>query len=164
MYIDLFSSNDFNTELIASILSASFSTFTYRNLNNPIGLFGFIGDLKVDFVKYFNYPIIEKTDIINGIRILSDEDLIAMKINAILRCGVKKDFWDISEMLNHYSLSDSIYFYYGKYKGQQLAISIPQALTYFEDAEESEEPISLKNQTWNSVKQNIQQKVREFLM
>lgn len=42
-------------------------------------------------------------------------------------------------------------------------ISIPKALVYFEDAEESEEPFSLKGQTWNGVKKYIQQKVNDFL-
>jgi hypothetical protein len=42
-------------------------------------------------------------------------------------------------------------------------ITIPQALVYFEDAEESEEPISLKGQTWEGVKKFIQQKVNDFL-
>jgi len=35
--------------------------------------------------------------------------------------------------------------------------------TYFDDADESEDPISLKGQTWDSVKAFIQQKVREYL-
>ena len=41
---------------------------------------------------------------------------------------------------------------------------MPEALTYFDDAEESEDPISLKNQTWENVKKSIQKKVNEYLM
>ncbi len=44
-----------------------------------------------------------------------------------------------------------------------LLISIPAALTYFEDAEESEDPVSLKGQSWEGVKKVIQQKVSEYL-
>jgi hypothetical protein len=44
-----------------------------------------------------------------------------------------------------------------------LAISIPHAITYFADADETEEPVSLKNQTWTGVKRDIQQIVREYL-
>jgi hypothetical protein len=44
-----------------------------------------------------------------------------------------------------------------------LMISIPQALTYFTDANESEDPISLKGQTWESVQTIIKQKVSEYL-
>ena len=44
-----------------------------------------------------------------------------------------------------------------------LAISIPNAITYFIDADETEEPVSFKNQTWAGVKKGIQQAVREYL-
>ena len=44
-----------------------------------------------------------------------------------------------------------------------LAISIPQALTYFVDAEESETPVSLKNQQWEEIKKSIQRTVSDYL-
>lgn len=66
--------------------------------------------------------------------------------------------------MKHYSIQDFIDFYQKKYPSQQLLISIPQALIYFNDAEESEEPISLNDQTWDSVKECIQKKVRAFLL
>jgi hypothetical protein len=39
-----------------------------------------------------------------------------------------------------------------KYPEQMLLISLPSALTYFADADESEDPVSLKGQTWEKVK------------
>jgi predicted nucleotidyltransferase component of viral defense system len=93
----------------------------------------------------------------------SIEDIIAMKVQAVLGRGKKKDFWDIAELLNHYSLENFIEFHTQKYKSQNLLISIPHALTYFSDADESEDPVSLKGQTWESVKSEIQKKVREYL-
>ena len=86
-----------------------------------------------------------------------------MKIAAILKRGVKKDFWDIAELLDEYSIADFIESYNKKYPNHQLLISIPQALTYFQDAEESEDPVSLKGQTWESVKKHIRQKVSDYL-
>ena len=44
-----------------------------------------------------------------------------------------------------------------------LAINIPHALTYFADADESEEPVCLKEQSWESIKKSIGQKVSDFL-
>jgi len=76
---------------------------------------------------------------------------------------VKKDFWDISELSYHYTITDCINFYNKKYSNHQLLISIPHALTYFADAEESEDPVSLKGQTWKNVKKHIQYKVNEYL-
>ena len=97
------------------------------------------------------------------IRFMSDQDIMAMKVNVILRRGVKKDFWDIAELLQHYSLDEMIHCYTQKYSNQIIAISIPRALTYFADADQSDDPISLKNQTWAEIKSEIQRKVRDYL-
>jgi len=86
-----------------------------------------------------------------------------MKIQAILGRGKKKDFWDIAELLEHYSMEEMIACHKAKYPNQMLGISIPQALTYFVDADESEEPKTIKPITWDNVKSIIKEKVREFL-
>jgi hypothetical protein len=91
------------------------------------------------------------------------KEIVAIKVKAIVEGGRKEDFWDIFELLHLYSLADIIQFYNDKFPSRQSIIGILEALTYFEDAEESEDPISLKEQTWESVKKFIQQKVSEFL-
>lgn len=93
----------------------------------------------------------------------SDKDIIGMKLNAILGRGRKKDFWDLFELLKYYSLTEMIAYHEMRYPDQNLLISIPQAITYFEDAEESEEPVSLKGQNWNMIKQTIRSKVSDYL-
>ncbi|MFT3704482.1 MAG: nucleotidyl transferase AbiEii/AbiGii toxin family protein [Agriterribacter sp.] len=161
--VDLFSNTDFSqTDLIDSV-QKKFSGFVYRNIPNPIGVFGFIDNIKVDFVKHHLHPLIQPLVIENGIRMCSVPDIIAMKIAAIMKRGVKKDFWDIALLLQHYSIQNCIDFYTQKYPGQQLLISVPMALTYFIDAEESEDPIALNGQTWDAVKKFIQEKVNDYL-
>ncbi len=86
-----------------------------------------------------------------------------MKIAAIMKRGVKKDFWDIAELLKHYTVEDFISYYSKKYPSQQLLVSVPFVLIYFIDAEETEDPVSLKGQTWETVKKFIQQKVSDYL-
>lgn len=161
--LDLFSTKKFENENIAQILSNHFPGFAYRSTKNPIGLFGFIDEVKVDFVQHHYHALVEKIIDNDGIRMFSIEDLMAMKIAAIMKRGVKKDFWDIAELLKHYSVADFIKFYTEKYPSQQLLVSVPFALTYFIDAEDSEDPISLKGQTWAGVKKIIQKKVNEYL-
>lgn len=161
--LDLFSVSDFKNETLIKVLENKFSTFNYSDSKNPVGVFGFIGDVKVDFVNHSIFKQIEKPINEDGIRMFSDEDIIAMKISAILNRAQKKDFWDIAALLNKYSIQEFINCYTKKYPTQQLLISIPQALTYFTDADESEDPISLKGQSWESVKKIIQNKVSEYL-
>jgi predicted nucleotidyltransferase component of viral defense system len=93
----------------------------------------------------------------------STEDIVAMKVQAILGRAKKKDFWDVAELLKHYSVSDFINFHKEKYTTQNLFITVPQAITYFADAEESEDPISLQKQTWENVQKFIGKKVSEYL-
>jgi hypothetical protein len=50
-----------------------------------------------------------------------------------------------------------------KYPNQMLAISILNAITYFADADESETPVSYKNQTWPEIKAGIQRIVSNYL-
>ena len=66
-------------------------------------------------------------------------------------------------MLDYYTIDDLIDCYNKKYPTHQLLISIPQALIYFVEAEESEAPVSLKGQTWASIKKKISQKVSSYL-
>lgn len=93
----------------------------------------------------------------------SDQDIMAMKVFAVLNRGQKKDFWDIAELLQHYSVQDFIESYIKKFPNHQVLISIPQALIYFDDAEESEEPVSLKGQNWDHVKKYIREKINAYL-
>lgn len=160
--IDLFATSAFNNEDIIQLLEKEFKDFTYHSKNDAVGIFGYIDNVKVDLVKH-SHPLIDSPFINEGIRLISIPDIIAMKINAIMKRGVKKDFWDIAELLQHYTMVDFIKYYEKKYPSQQLLISIPQALTYFEDAEESEDPISLKGQKWVEIKKSIQKKVSAFL-
>ena len=161
--IDLFSTVAFVNEEIVPVLEREIPGFSYRNIKNPIGLFCMVETMKVDFVKHHQHPLIDKPLLIDGIRMLSPKEIMAMKVAALLKRAVKKNFWDISELLKHFTVQDCISAYTEKYSSQQLLISIPYALTYFTEAEESEEPVSLQGQTWASVKKSIQQKVNEYL-
>ncbi len=161
--IDLFYHQQFDHEIIIQSLIKEFGKgYSTESKSVRWGIFCYINDVKVDIVYHPHAPI-SHIEVKENIRMYSDPDIIAMKINAILGRGNKKDFWDLYELLHHYSLEDMIGFHEKKFPEQNLLITIPQAITYFIDAEESEEPISLKGQSWNAVKKLIQQKVNTFL-
>ena len=161
--IDLFSYEAFDSDKIAEVLKKEFGNdFRSESKNVRWGVFCYLREIKVDIV-YFPHPLIGYIEEADGIRILADKDIIGMKLNAILGRGRKKDFWDLYELLKHYPLTDMISFNEMKYPNQNLLISIPQAIIYFEDADESEDPVSLKGQTWNSIKQFIRNQVRDYL-
>jgi predicted nucleotidyltransferase component of viral defense system len=161
--LDLFSNIPFENEEIIKAFEKKFtSSFDNRTATPRFGIFCFIDEVKVDLVRH-PHPLIRPTAIRESIRMFSTEDIIAMKVQAVLGRGKKKDFWDIAELLKHFSVADFIQFHKEKYITQNLLITVPQAIAYFADAEESEDPISLKNQTWPEIQEVIKMKVREHL-
>ncbi|MBI1781849.1 MAG: nucleotidyl transferase AbiEii/AbiGii toxin family protein [Sphingobacteriales bacterium] len=161
--LDLFSTELFeNAEVIAALENKFKSSFTYRTTNPRFGVFCFIDNIKVDVIRH-PHPLIRPVNTIDALRFFSSEDIIAMKVQAVLGRAKKKDFWDIAELLQHFSVNDFIQFHKEKYTSQNLLITVPQAITYFADAEDGEDPISLKNQTWDTVKAFINSKVSAYL-
>ena len=161
--IDLFSTVEFENEHIIEILERNFKTFSYKNNSNPIRVYGFIDNVKMDLVRHHFFNKISDTIVVDGIRMFGDQDIMAMKSLAVLKRGVKKDFYDINELLNHYSIEDFIISYKKKYINNSIPISIPYALTYFVDADDSEDPVCIRGLSWEQVKSNIQKVVREYL-
>jgi predicted nucleotidyltransferase component of viral defense system len=161
--LDIFSNRPFDNSVIIQALEKKFkSSFVNRSTNPRFGVFGFVEDVKIDLIRH-PHPLIRPLQTIDDIRMFSTEDIIAMKVQAILGRGKKKDFWDIAELLHHYTIPDFIQFHKEKYTTQNLLITVPQAITYFNDAEDSEDPISFKKQTWDEVKKFISSKVSDYL-
>lgn len=162
--LDFFSNKPFeNTSIIHALEKKFKKAFDNKSTNPRFGIFCFIDEVKIDIVRH-PHPLIRALQNIEGIRLFSTEDIIAMKVQAILGRGKKKDFWDIAELLNHFSVADFIRFHKEKYATQNLLITVPQAITYFADAEESEDPLSLRNQTWEGVQKFINTKVSKYLL
>lgn len=160
--IDLFG-KEFDKEKIIKALADEFgSSFEYEHSPNKWAIFCFINNIKVDIVKY-EQPLILPIEKIEGINILSILDIGAMKINAVLGRASKKYFWDLKELFQHYNLSEIIEAHQIKYPNQMLLISIPQALSYFDEAEESANPNCLKGYSWEVIKSSIQKEIRNYL-
>jgi len=161
--LDLFSNKPFENSTVTDSLKNKFQDKFIMEQKPPrFGIFCYVNGVKIDIVRH-PHPLIRPETTTDGIRMFSTEDIIAMKVQAILGRGKKKDFWDIAELLQHFSIKDFIQFHKEKYTTQNLLITVPQAITYFADAEESEDPISLKNQTWETVQAFISKKVAEYL-
>lgn len=161
--LDLFFHEKFDQEKIVTNLEENFlNRFSYKKQQTQFGIFCFIDGIKVDIVHFPHQPI-APFEVYEKIRFYSDADIAAMKIQAILGRGKKKDFWDLYELMQHYSLQQIIDWHKQKYPSQMLAISIPHAITYFVDAEESETPVSFKNQTWEGIKKDISKVVSDYL-
>ncbi|MBK7174760.1 MAG: nucleotidyl transferase AbiEii/AbiGii toxin family protein [Bacteroidales bacterium] len=161
--IDLFNTHKFDLVELPVYLAKHFGNrFEHKHQQSGIGIFCFIDDIKVDLIHFPIQPIADLM-IEMEIRFYSDADIAAMKVQAILGRAKKKDFWDLQVLLKQHSLQQIIDWHQQKYPNQMLAISIPHAITYFTDADESETPVSFNGQTWSKVKKDISRAVREYL-
>ncbi len=162
--LDLFSNKPFENISITKALKNKFQKkFIMEEKPPRFGIFCFVDEVKIDIIRH-PHPFIRPVQSFDNMRLFSTEDIIAMKVQAILGRGKKKDFWDVAELLEHFSIADFIKFHKEKYATQNLLITVPQAITYFVDAEESEDPVSLKNQTWHDVQAFINAKVSKYLL
>lgn len=161
--LDIFFTDEFDRQRILDALTLEFGNdLQYEGMRPDFAIFCFISGVKVDIVNY-PHPLISGIIEQDEIRLYSSPDISGMKMNAILGRGKKKDFFDVHELLKTFSLEEIIGHYHKKFPNQMLAVSLPQALTYFVDAEEGEDPVSLNNTSWDEVKSGIKVAVRTYL-
>ena len=109
------------------------------------------------------YPILEPATEIGGLCLASLPDIAAMKLNAVMRRGAKKDFWDIAAIPDCYPMAVLVDFFSRKY-GHMNRFALTKSLCYFNDADSETAPIlSLTGMTWPEVKLRIQEATAELL-
>ena len=124
-------------------------------------LFLFVESIKTDLIR-LPFPYIAPVETVEGIRLASVPDIVAMKLSAISQRGVKKDFWDIAELLDHYSISEMLDMFRQKY-GQRDVFYVLRSLVYFEDAESQADPDALKKANWKQIKRKVQTAVKNYV-
>lgn len=167
--IDLFTAQDYGTLNFQSIdlwLSENFSYVDSTYFNHAVpGKSYFIGDSEADSIKLdimYTDPYIRDPIIYNNIRLASSEDIAAMKLEVISDRGRKKDFWDIAELLDHYTLKDLISFYSEMFPWAEGNDLIPK-LTDFGRADDMEDPICLRGKAWELIKLDITEVVNDYI-
>ena len=117
-------------------------------------------DVKVDVVNY-NYLWIDEAVMDSGIQLASPKDIAAMKVNAVIGRGTKKDFVDIYFLLQHYSFERLMQFYLEKYSdGSEYRALL--SMTYFGDADLQPMPYMFSDVSWEEIKKRILQEVEEY--
>lgn len=159
--LDIFTNKTFEREIVEKGIINRFPEAIKLDQRNQSIWFN-IDDIKVDIILH-EYPYIEPLEIIDGIRFVAVQDIIPMKLEAMATRGVKKDFWDIAELLNHFTFSQMLTLYQKKYPNSDIGHVI-LAMTYFVDAEKQyEDPIDIKGITWEEVKTKMKTTISGFV-
>ncbi|SHJ21256.1 nucleotidyl transferase AbiEii/AbiGii toxin family protein [Flavobacterium haoranii] len=161
--IDLFSDADYGTINFEGIENFLRTTFNHVNsLNAPpaLGKSYFIGDdenntikLDVFYTDTFIQPCMEE----EGIRMATIEEIIAMKVDVIQRGGRKKDFWDLHDLLDSYSISQMIELHEKRYPYDHNEELIIKNFTLFDQADDDFDPICFKGKYWEFIKEDFEE-------
>ena len=157
--IDLFTDSEYGSidfDNLEAILKQKFQ-YVDSTSTTEIG-FGksfFIGSNESKLVKldlFYTDPFVFPITIENNVRFSSIPEVIAMKFEVIGQGGRKKDFWDIHELLNSYTLDEMIEFYlrrnpYG-YSKKELTTQIVD----FTVAEDDFTPNCFRGKDWELIK------------
>ncbi|MBC8321348.1 MAG: nucleotidyl transferase AbiEii/AbiGii toxin family protein [Bacteroidetes bacterium] len=152
--IDLFSDFDFDVTQTLENLSSDFNYKLYFSANNTLK--GSIDNVQVDILAH-RYPLIQEPCTAEGITMLSLQDILAMKLNAITGSGQRvKDFIDVYYLLREFTMSEMIDFYSTKYK-QYNEVNVLKSITYFNDVDLADWPQLTDNPLlkWDDVKASL---------
>lgn len=157
--IDLFTDNEYGSidyVAIKDFLENKYSYCSSRNLDNvSFGTYFEVGNSKDDFVKidlYYTDEFIENPIILENIRMATANEIIAMKLDVILRGGRKKDFWDLHYYLDKMSLDEMISLFKKRYPYNDDFTKIKKQLVNFDLADTDFEPICLLGKSWEIIK------------
>ena len=125
----------------------------------------YVGDnanacIKLDIFYTDNF--IQDFECIDGIRLASIEEIIAMKIDVISRIGRKKDFWDIHELMHDYSMNEMLELHKKRYPSSHDAALIKTNFTNFTNADDDFDPICLRSKHWGIIKLDMIDLVKEL--
>ena len=154
--LDFFGKTTEDVEELTEVMHLCAEQVVRGNCTKRIKAFTLNG-VKVDIVNY-DYKWIDAPVIEGDLRLASPKDIAAMKVNAAMGRGTKKDFVDLYFLLKHYSFDEIMQFYLQKYTdGSEYRALLSMA--YFVDADPQPMPFMLQQVDWEAVKNEIRNQV-----
>ena len=168
--IDMFSDLEYDSIDFVALDQMFSDSFPYvdhgMSGNNSFGKSYFIGNSEIDVIKVdlfytdtFKFPLLQP----HKIRIAHLAEITAMKLDVIGNNGRKKDYWDIHELLNHFSWNEMLSFYEARYPFGHTREELILKLTDFNIADLDFDPVCLKGKYWELIKLDIEESVKRFL-
>ncbi len=158
---DFFSSQDFNTQkLRQACLKLGEFTVTSEARGT---LHGTLAGVRLTFL-YYPYRLLGCLLAYNSLKLADPRDIACMKLQAVANRGSKKDFFDLYELLRHYTLEDILTWFETKYGRKAYSrLHLLKSLIYFADADNEPLPRLLIGPSWSKVKIFMRQQVKKLL-
>lgn len=160
--IDLFTDEDYGSIDFEAIDAFLRDTYPYVDTNDfaEIG-FGksyYVGDSQEDCIKldlFYTDPFIDEEVVTDNIRMATVEEIIAMKLDVVSRTGRKKDFWDIHELKDDYTIAEMFALHEQRYPYTHDRELLINNFTDFSEADDDFEPDCLRGKHWELIKLDI---------
>jgi predicted nucleotidyltransferase component of viral defense system len=167
--IDLFSDIDYGEidfDAIEKYLDANYKYVDHlSNIIPGIGKSYLIGEDKDNALKldiFYTDKFIQPIYLEDTIRMATIEEIIAMKLDVVQRGGRKKDFWDLHELFEKYSLNQMLDFHEQRYPYTHDSDLIIQNFTDFSLADDEFNPVCFKGKYWEFIKEDIEEIIMNF--
>jgi predicted nucleotidyltransferase component of viral defense system len=167
--IDLFSDVEYGEidfDALENYLETNFKYIDHlSNIISGMGKSYLIGEdedntLKLDI--FYTDKFIQPIYLEDTIRMATIEEIIAMKLDVVQRGGRKKDFWDLHELFEKYSLTQMLDLHEQRYPYTHDRDLIIQNFTDFSIADDEFNPICFKGKYWEFIKEDIEEIVLTF--
>ncbi|MBP4142614.1 nucleotidyl transferase AbiEii/AbiGii toxin family protein [Flavobacterium sp. P4023] len=161
--IDLFTTKNFDSKMMLQYLHDTYGVNQNESKCFSNTVLTYVDNIKVDIVTH-NYPLLNSVETIEGVRIISNEDIGAMKLHAIHQSGNRyKDFVDMYFMLEQEPLKFYLQAYQRKYDKDQywacIGLNTYDKITTFEGVDVLKE----KEQNWKNIKKRLELAVKNPL-
>ena len=162
--IDLFSDAEYGEidfDAIENYLETNFKYIDHlSNIIPGMGKSYLIGEDKDNSLKldiFYTDKFIQPIYLEDNIRMATIEEIIAMKLDVVQRGGRKKDFWDLHELFENYSLTQMLDLHEQRYPYTHDRDLIIQNFTDFSIADDEFNPICFKGKYWEFIKEDIEE-------
>lgn len=157
--IDLFTTKDFDSKAMLMYLHKTYGADSKESKLYSNTLLTYINDIKVDLITH-KYPLLKPIEEKEGVRMISNDDIGAMKIHAIFQSGKRlKDFVDMYFLLDERALKHYLQDYENKYSGNVFWAR--HSLSYFKNIEEdyNVKMVEGKEKDWEKISERLKQAV-----
>ena len=158
--IDLFRVSNFDSSKLADHFRENYDARITMQSGNSLKIN--LEGIDCDLVTH-NYPFVKPPETIQGIRMMSLEDIAAMKMNAIVNSGQRlKDFIDVHYLLKDMTCEQLLDHYCSKYPNVDANMG-RSSLLYHQDIN-FKVAVVLKDKTigWKDMEKSITQSVRQY--
>jgi hypothetical protein len=160
--IDLFTDSEYGSVNFTAIDQFFKNNYSYVE-SNTIAIIGigksyFIGSHNDNCIKidlYYTDNFIEPSLVIDEIRLATVNEIIAMKLDVILRGGRKKDFWDIHQIIGNYRPEEIFALHKKRHPFQHDKAALRKKFLDFEFANRDFDPNCLNGKHWELIKLDL---------